>query len=259
MRTVGRYGGRAVRGLGRTIGLALGVGLLTALPPYRPTALSAQETSLTIYSDGRLLVRRTFEVAVPSGTSMHPLDLGVREVNPGSVVALDDGIQVTGSRLAAATGLEGSLRRAVGAQLLFRSESSMGVRYSTGRLLSAEPVAVQVDSGIVYSFPGTPVFPQALVQLAPRFELTVESARAAGSLRLLYQSSGLAWAANYAVLVPRGGAGQAPVTGTAEIVNNAGIAMTGAQVQLLAGDVRRAERHGPAAGRHAARGRGCHS
>ena len=74
-----------------------------------------------------------------------------------------------------------------------------------------------------------------------RVELTVEAARAASGLRLMYMSNGLSWGASYAVVLPRGGSGQAGVSGTAQIQNNASISLSGVSVQLLAGDVRRAQ------------------
>ena len=231
MRAVGRYGGRAVRSL------VLAAAFVTALSPYR---LPAQETSLTIYNDGRLLVRRSWPRAVPSGASAAALDLGVREVEPGSIVALDAGVQVTGSWLSAGTGLDGALRRAVGRDLLFRSEFGNGVRYTRGTLLSVDPPAVRVDSGVAYSFPGIPVFPDSLVQLQPRVEIAFEATRSTPSLRLMYQSSGLSWNASYALLLPRGGSGQGTVSGVARIDNGGAVAIPGAQVQLLAGAVRRA-------------------
>ena len=240
--TVGRSGGRAVGSVCRTAGSALfAAALLTARPSDR---LTAQETSLTIYSDGRVLVRRTLPVAVPRGTSTIAVDLGVREVDPGSVVVLDEGVQLAGLHYTSATGQEGSLRRAVGGMVMFRSEFGNGVRYSRGTLLSVDPVAVQVDSGVMYALPGVPVFPPAMVQLQPRVDLSLESPRALNSLHLLYQSAGLSWGASYAVLLPRGGSGQARMTGTAAIVNGAGLAMSGVELQLIAGDIRRAESPG---------------
>ena len=214
--------------------------LVAALCLALPALAAAQETSLTIYNDGRLLVRRSWPQAVPSGASAAALDLGVRDVEPGSIVALDAGVQVTGSWLSSATGLESALRRAVGRELQFRTDGSMGVRFTRGTLLAAEPVAVRVDSGVIYSLPGVPVFPESLVQLHPRIEVAFEAARAQQSLRLMYMSNGLSWNASYALLLPRGGTGQGTVSGLAQIDNGGAVAIPAAQVQLLAGAVRRA-------------------
>lgn len=216
------------------------LGLGTALPPYRPTALLAQETSLTIYTDGRVVIRRTLPVNVPRGTSTLAVDLGVREADPGSFVALDEGVQVRGARVSAATGLEGSLRRSLGGEVTFRVGADTAPRYLRGTLLSLDPPAVRIDGNVLYGMPGQPVFPDSMVQLQPRVEVTVEAARAASTLRLMYLSAGLSWSADYALVLPRGGAGQGAMTGAAQIQNAAALSLTGAQVQLLAGVVRRA-------------------
>jgi hypothetical protein len=211
------------------------------------STVRAQETSLTIYQDGRVLVRRTFAVAVPRGVTALAVDLGARSVDPGTIVALDDGAQVRGASGSAATGPDAALRRAVGREiefLLLRPDS--GPRFVRGTLLSLDPPAVRVEGRVVYALPGTPAFPDSLVSLAPQVDLTVEAARSLPSLRLAYQLSGLQWRASYSLVLPRGGAGRGAFTGLATIENPGGLAFTGAEVQLLAGDVRRAAR-GPRA------------
>ena len=240
MRTVRRYAGRAVKGLG------LAALFLTALPPFRPTALAAQETNLTIYADGRVIVRRSLPVAVARGTTTIAADLGMRELDPASLVALDSGIEVKGVRVSGAVGADGSLRRSVGTDVFFRTGSDSLPRYVRAHVLSVDPPAVRLDGGnVMYAWPGTPVFPDSMVQLAPRYELTLEASRPATSLRLLYLSSGLSWAAAYTVLVPRGGSGTASITGVARIENGASVSLSGVRVQLLAGDVRQAPQPRP--------------
>lgn len=206
-------------------------------------SVKAQETSLTIYQDGRVLVRRTLSVPVPRGVTTLPVDLGARSVDPGTVVALDEGAQIRGVSASAGTGSEAALRRAVGRELDFmvvRGDS--GVRFVRGTLLSLDPPAVRIDGRVVYTMPGTPAFPDSLVSLAPRVDLTVEAARALPSLRLAYQVEGLQWRASYALVVPRGGAGRGVATGLGTIENPGGLSFGGAEVQLLAGDVRRTDR-----------------
>ena len=237
-RAVKRYGGKAVRAIGAAV-------LFTALPLYR---LTAQETGVTIYSDGRVIVRRTVAVAVARGVSTVPVDLGVREADPGSIVSLDTAIQVRGARIVAATGVDASLRRSLGREVVFRTGPDSAPHLVRGTLLSMDPPAVRVDGYVLYGMPGTPVFPDSLVQLLPRVELTVEAARAASGLRLMYMSGGLSWGASYALMLPRGGSGQGGVSGVAQIQNNAALSLPGVAVQLLAGDVRRAQQPMPQGG-----------
>ena len=203
--------------------------------------LEAQQTSLTIYQDGRVVVRRTVAVPVPRGVSTVPVDLGARSVDPGTLVALDDGVQVRGVETSAATGAEAALRRALGREIEFMVTSpDSGVRFVRGTLLSVDPPAVRVQGRVIYNMPGTPAFPDSLVSLAPRVDLTVEAARALPALRLAYQATGLQWRASYALVLPRGGAGRGAMTGLATIENPGGLSFAGAETQLLAGDVRRA-------------------
>jgi hypothetical protein len=203
-------------------------------------SLPAQAPSLTIYSDGRVLVRRAVPAAVARGVTTVPVDLGVRDVDAGSLAVLDSGVTLRGVRVVQATGLDGSLLRALGGAVEFQVGHDSAPRYVRGTLLSLTPPTVRVDGRVRYGFPGTPVFPDSLVQLAPRTELTVESPRALTTLSLLYLTGGLQWQATYSVTVPRSGAGPSSVTGSAIIQNPGMVSLRGAQVQLLAGDVRRA-------------------
>jgi hypothetical protein len=203
--------------------------------------LRAQETSLTIYQDGRVMVRRTVAAQVPHGVSTLPVDFGGRGVDPGTVVALDEGVEVRGATVSAATGPEAALRRAVGRDIdwmMVRADS--GVRFVRGTLLSLDPPAVRIEGRVVYMLPGTPAFPDSLVSLVPEVDLTVSAARALPALRIAYQLQGLQWRASYALVVPRGAATRGAITGLATIENPGGLTFPGAEVQLLAGDVRRA-------------------
>jgi hypothetical protein len=205
-------------------------------------SLRAQATSLTIYQDARVLVRRTVATPVPRGVTTLPVDLGAQNVDPGTIVALDEGAQIRGASAAAATGPEAALRRAVGHEIdwmLIGRDSA--VHFVRGTLLSVNPVAVRLEGRVVYAPPGTPAFPDSLVSLAPQVALTVEAARELPSLRLAYQLNGLQWRAAYSLVLLRGGAGHGAITGLAVIENPGGLTFGGAEVQLLAGDVRRTD------------------
>ena len=223
------------RGHGRTGAAAIAVALLLGTA----AAAAAQETSLTIYQDGRVMVRRTLPLAVPRGTSTASLDLGGRGADPTSLVALDDGVEVRGVRVSGATGLDGALRRALGRELDFLLPGD-SVRFVRGTVLSLDPPAFRVMGRVVYEMPGRPAFPDSLVQLAPRAEVTLEAARPARNLRVAYQAHGMSWRAGYTLVAPASGAGRAAMTGAAMIENPGALAIGGAEIQLLAGDVRRA-------------------
>jgi hypothetical protein len=203
-------------------------------------ALRAQETSLTVYQDGRVLVRRAFPLQVPRGASTLGVDFGARSVDPGTIVPLDEGVEVRGAAVAAATGQDAALRRALGHELEFMAGRGDSTRFIRGTLLSLDPPAVRVQGRVIYALPGTPAFPESLVSLAPRVDLIVEAARPQRSLRLAYQLQGLRWRASYALVLPREAGAKGVMTGLATIENPGSLSFTGAQVQLLAGEVRRA-------------------
>jgi len=216
-------------------------GVLVAALSLGAAALRAQETSLTIYQDGRVLVRRAFPLEVPRGASTFGVDLGTRNVDPGTIVALDDGVEVRGAGAAAATGQDAALRRALGHELEFMmGRGDTFPRFVRGTLLSLDPPAVRVDGRVIYGMPGTPAFPESLVSLAPRVDLTLEAARPQRSLRLAYQLQGLQWRASYALVLPREAGARGAITGLATIENPGALSFAAAQVQLLAGEVRRA-------------------
>jgi hypothetical protein len=204
------------------------------------TGVLEAQTSLTIYQDGRVTVRRSLEVAVPGGTSTLAVALGAPHVDPGTIVSLDDGVEIRGVAVSSATGQDAALRRAVGRELDFLVMRGDSLRFIRGTLLSLDPQTVRVEGRVLYGFPGTPAFPDSLVSLAPRVDLTVEAARAQRALRLAYLTSGLQWSASYALMVPRRAGERGSLSGLASIENTGALEFAGAEVQLLAGDVRRA-------------------
>jgi len=205
-----------------------------------PCPLAGQQTSVTIYSDGRVLVRRAVPAALARGTSTVGVDLGVPQFEQGSLTVLDTGVSLRGVRVVQATGQEGSLFRSLGREIEFVvGPDTAAPRYVRGTLLSMNPLTVRVDGRIRYFYPGTPVFPDSLVQLAPRVELTLDAARAVNPLHLAYLSGGLGWQAAYTLTVPRSGPGAAVMNGVAVISNPGNLDLRQAQVQLLAGQVQR--------------------
>ena len=204
-------------------------------------ALRAQQTSLTIYQSGQALVRRTFPVAVPRGASTLAVDLGARNVDPGTLVSLDDGVELRGVTAVSETGVDAALRRAVGKDIDFMvAGRDSAPQFVHGTLLSLDPQTVRVAGRVIYGFPGTPAFADSLVALAPSVSVTVEAARARPSLRLAYQTEGLQWSASYTLVVPRNPRAAGSVAGLATIANGGALAFSDAEVQLLAGEVRRA-------------------
>jgi hypothetical protein len=213
-------------------------GVLAAALSLVSGILRAQEASLTIYQDGRVVVRRTFATPVPRGVTTIPVDLGAQNVDPGTLVALDDGVEIRGATVSAATGLDAALRRSVGQDIDFMVRTDSAPRFLRATLLSVDQQTVRLNGRVLFGYPGTPTFPESLVSLAPRVELTLEAARAQRALRLAYQANGLQWRASYSLVVPRGAGARSSLAGFATIEDPGNLSFKGAEVQLLAGDVR---------------------
>ena len=213
--------------------LALALLLASAAP------LAAQETSLTIYGDGWVTVRRTANQPVPRGVSTVAVDPGTLQFDPATIVLAGDDAELRGARLVQAAGAEAALRRALGRDIDFWVQLRDTAYFVRGRVLSLQPPAVRVDGRVLFTIPGQPAFPESLVQFAPRLELSVNADRALQVLRYAFVTTGLQWRASYAVIVPRIGGGPATVTGTATI-ENAGLTARNAEVQLAAGTINRA-------------------
>ncbi|HEY9504910.1 MAG TPA: hypothetical protein VIQ27_02960, partial [Gemmatimonadales bacterium] len=103
------------------------------------TPLSAQ-TSVTIYNDGRVLVRRELPVAVPKGSSSHQATLG--PLDPASLFPLDSGVAITRVSYDGATDEESALRRSVGRKVVFRLPESKDTLSAV--VLGVDPLRLQL-------------------------------------------------------------------------------------------------------------------
>ncbi len=196
------------------------------------TSLAAQApTSLTIYNDGRVLVRRELPVEIRKGESELLLPLG--PVDPGTVLPLDGGIEILAGAYDGGVDQGSVYRRAVGRRLTFR----IGKDTVSAVLAGVNPERYKLADGtITFSPPGIPQFPADLVTLDPTYRVRIRSAQAASKLRLGYFTQGGGWNASYQ-LVLNGSMGR--LFGTA-IVNGGGIRQDGVELQLLAGQVSQA-------------------
>src|SRR5690606_30529195 len=209
-------------------------------PALVPAPLAAQEaaTGLTIYSDGRIFVRRTFPVPVPRGESTPTVGIG--NADPATLFALDEAISIRRSVYDAAVSEQAVLRRSVGRRLVFRvgagSRDGVAVTDTVSALvLGVDPLRLQMPDGrIAFSMPGQPLYPADQVLAEPSVALSLSSTAARPSLRLGYFASGASWVASYSAVLGR----TARVSGNA-VIGSESLRATDAEVQLLAGDVGR--------------------
>jgi hypothetical protein len=198
-------------------------------------ALMAQ-TSLTIYNDGRVLVRRSVDANVPKGTSQQRLALG--QIEPGSLVSFDPDVAIVGTTYDGDVSQASALRRMVGRQLtLERPRAGGGYETVIVTLIGVDPFRFRMPDGTVaFDQPGGQLrFPEDAVVVAPTVSAAVQSAAAKKTLRLGWFTGGADWTAGYDVVLGRG---EARVAGRA-VLSSSALAVQDAEVQLLAGAVSR--------------------
>ena len=210
---------------------------LAALVLAAPLAAQQAAPSVTLFSSGQALVRRTLPVRLPAGTSTQPLVLGI--FDPASFAVLDRTVQVAAVRYDGATTEDALLRRNIGQVFTFPQGDAGGV--VRARLLAVDPERWEiVDAGatrwqgVVFARPGRLMWDASLVPLAPIADVTLVGERARDVLPVMYRAPGGSWAAGYRVYL--GASGR--IEGTAQV--NAGtLDLQNANVQLLAGDIGR--------------------
>jgi hypothetical protein len=196
--------------------------------------LSAQ-TSVTIYNDGRVLVRRDVPVAVPKGSSSHKVSLG--PLDPASLFPLDSGVAITRVSYDGATDEGSALRRSVGRRVVFRLPESKDTLSAV--VLGVDPLRLQLPDGrITFQPPGAAMYPAEVVVADPTAAVNLLSTRERKTLRLGYFTGGATWQASYQVTI---GGRTARVAGLA-VIESQGLRAEKADVQLLAGSVGRADK-----------------
>jgi hypothetical protein len=234
----GRRGGRAARQNVRSSFNFMRIGLLVAASaaplPICPAAppLHAQ-TSLTIYNDGRVLVRRTLPVAIPKGTSTQRLTLGA--LDPATLFSLDSTVNIERVSYDGAVDEESVLRRSVGKRLVFRLSDPRDTL--SALVLGVDPLRLQLPDGrISFTAPGLALYPSDLVVVEPTAVVGVQSNKGQDQLRVGYFTGGASWQASYQVVLGRT---DARVTGMA-VIPSQSLRAENAEIRLLAGSVSRA-------------------
>jgi hypothetical protein len=208
-------------------------GSLLLLAATGSARLGAQ-TSLTIYNDGRVLVRRELAMAVPKGASTQRVALG--PVEPASVFLLDSSVTLLGVRYDGAVDEASVQRRSVGRRVIFRLPESKDTL--SALILGVDPLRLQLPDGrVTFTAPGAAIYPAEVVVTDPSAMLDLRAARAQDHIRLGYFTTGASWRASYQVVL---GGADARVTGMA-VLESQTLRAENAEVQLLAGAVSQAE------------------
>jgi hypothetical protein len=203
------------------------------LPRFPASPLHAQ-TSLTIYNDGRVLVRRSVSANMPKGSSTQRLALGA--LDPATLFSLDSSVTLERVSYDGAVDEASVLRRSVGKRLVFRLSDPRDT--VSALVLGVDPLRLQLPDGrISFTPPGLALYPSDVVVVEPTAILSVRSARGQEQMRLGYFTTGASWQASYQVVLGRE---DARVTGMA-VLGSESLRAENAEVQLLAGSVSRAQ------------------
>jgi hypothetical protein len=193
------------------------------------------QTSVTIYNDGRVLVRRELPVPVPKGASTHKVELG--QLDPASIFPLDSGVAITRLTYDGATDEGSVLRRSVGRRVVFRLPESKDTL--SAMVLGVDPLRLQLPDGrVTFQAPGAALYPADVVVADPATSLDLRSSRSHDRLRLGFFTGGASWQASYQLML---GGRSARVAGLA-VLESQGLRADNAEIQLLAGSVGRADK-----------------
>ncbi len=132
------------------------------------------QTSLSIYSDGRVVVRRSLPQALAKGRNSLTLELD--GVDPAVVFSPDTAVTVASAVLRPATERGAALEGAVGATLSFAHGKGDTLRATVVRV--SPPQYRLSDGRLLLVEPGEPLFPPELVRTASQVSLVLDVARA---------------------------------------------------------------------------------
>jgi hypothetical protein len=203
---------------------------LSAVLMLAGTPLAAQ-TSLSIYRDGRVVVRRTLPQALQQGRNA--LTLRLEGLDPATLFSTDTAVSLSSAAVRYPSTSAEALTRAVGQTLSFVRAKGDTIRATVVR---ADPPQFKLSDGrLLLGLPGEPLFPAELVRTSPEAQLVLDAARARQRTDIAYVAQGITWEALYQVILT---GGRAQVTGTATVTSQA-LRADSADVQLVAGSIRR--------------------
>jgi len=196
----------------------------------------AAQTSLSIYRDGRVVVRRTLPLALQQGRNA--VTVRAEALDPATLFSTDTSVSVASATARYPTAKNDALARAIGQTLAFVRSVGDTVKATVVRV--DPPQYRLADGRLLLEQPGEPLFPADLVRTAPEAQVVLDAARARPRTEIAYVAEGMTWEAMYQVILV---GARAQVTGTATITSQALRADT-ADIQLVAGAIRRTR--GPA-------------
>jgi hypothetical protein len=190
------------------------------------------QTSLSIYRDGRVVVRQSLPQALQRGRNLVTLKL--EGLDAATLFSPDTSVGVASATVRYPSGKGDALANAIGQTLSFVRAKGDTIRATVVR---ADPPQYRLSDGrLLLDSPGEPLFPAELVRTGPEASVVLEASRARPRTDLAYVTQGVMWEALYQVIVA-GVRGQ--VSGTATVTSQT-LRADSAEVQLVAGTIQRA-------------------
>lgn len=202
----------------------------------------AAQTSLSIYSDGRVVVRRALPQPLQKGRNA--LTVRLEGLDGATLFSPDTAVALVSAVVRPPSTPDAALAAATGQTLSFiRPRETGGADTVRASVVRSDPPQYRLSDGrLLLASPGEPLFPPELVRTTPEAALTLEAARPRPRTELGYVVDGVAqWQAAYQVVL-MGAACR--VSGTATIMS-ASLRADSAEIQLVAGSIARARAPAP--------------
>jgi hypothetical protein len=204
-----------------------------AMVSATPGVLRGQ-TSLSIYSDGRVVVRRTLPQELKKGRNAVTVQFD--GLDPATLFSPDTAVTVAGATVRYPSSANDALGRAIGQTISFVSEG-VGRRDTVkATVIRVDPPQYRLADGrLLLAPPGQPLFPSELVRTTPEATLALDATRNRTNTQLAYVAQGVTWEATYQAII---GGGQASIGGAATVTSQS-LRSDSADIQLVAGTINR--------------------
>jgi hypothetical protein len=189
------------------------------------------QASLSIYRDGRVVVRQSLPQALQRGRNA--LTLRLDGLDPATLFSPDTSVAVTSATVRSPSTKSDALARSAGQTLAFVRAKGDTVRATVVR--PDPPQYRLADGRLLLESPGEPLFPAELVRTGPEAAVVLDATRARPRTELAYVTQGVTWEALYQVILM---GARCQVSGTATVTSQS-LRADSADVQLVAGAIRR--------------------
>src|SRR5882762_5114861 len=192
-------------------------------------APAAAQTSLSIYRDGRVVVRRTLPLALQQGRNS--LTLRLEALDPATLFSTDTSVSVASATVHYPSTANDALAGAIGQTVSFVRSRGDTIRATVVRV---DPPQYKLPDGrLLLGPPGEPLFPAEVVRMSPEAQVVLDASRARQRTEIAYVTGGANWEALYQVILT---GAKAQVSGTATVISES-LRADSAEVQLVAGAI----------------------